>query len=104
MFWEVNSLAQPLAPTRFSLLPANIPQRILLFEDDANDLRRLKGTILSIRPRIDLVDVGQFPDAFEQLHQHRFDAVLLSLRSGQSEFVKRLAEHTDAPIIVLTDL
>jgi len=97
-------LAIPLAPTRFPLLAANIPQRILLAEDNPADLARLKEVISSMHPPLELVDVAGFADAVEELHKQHFDAVLLSLKVMESECVKGVAEHTDAPIIVLTNL
>jgi two-component system, cell cycle response regulator len=97
-------LANSLAPTPFPLLPAHISKRILLVEDDPVDLARLKEIILRIRPRVDLVHVAHFTDAFDKLHHRQFDAVLLSLRAGESELVKRVGEQADAPIIVLADV
>ena len=97
-------MAIPLAPTRFPLLAANIPQRILLAEDNPADLARLKEVISSMHPPLELVDVAGFADAVEELHKQHFDAVLLSLKVMESECVKAVAEHTEAPIIVLTNL
>ena len=97
-------MPSPLAPQPFPLLPANIPHRILLIEENPADLARLKEIIFGMSPGIDLMHAANFAQAIEGLGTRQFDAVLLSLNSEESEFVNRLVEHTDAPILVLTAL
>jgi diguanylate cyclase (GGDEF)-like protein len=97
-------MASPLVPRPFSLLPVNVLQRILLVEDNPADLVRLREIILGMRSQVDLVYAAQPADAIEELDERQFDAVLLSLKAQEAEFVKCLVEHTDAPILVLTDL
>src|SRR3954470_11243929 len=91
-----------LAPRPFPLLPANVPKRIFLIEDNSADLQRLKEIMFRLSPEIDLVHAAHFADAIERLDGRQFDAVLLGFDSGDSEFLDHLLEHTDAPIIVLT--
>jgi diguanylate cyclase (GGDEF)-like protein len=97
-------MARSLVPRPFPLLPANVSQRILLVEDDPAELSRLREIILGMRPEVDLVHAANAADAIEHLDARQFDAVLLSLKADEADLVKCLVEHTDAPILVLTDL
>jgi len=100
---KVNIMASPLVPRPFSLLPARVLQRILLVEDDPADLARLREIIFGMHSEVDLIYAARPADAIEEVDEREFDAVLLSLKAEEADFVKCLVEHTDAPILVLTN-
>jgi two-component system, cell cycle response regulator len=88
---------------RFPLVSPNTPQRILLVEADPDALLRIRHIICRLSPHVELVPAACPVDAVERLHERQFDAVLISLAADQdAECVKRVVEHTDAPILVLT--
>jgi diguanylate cyclase (GGDEF)-like protein len=96
-------MANRLAPRPFPLVSPNVPQRILLVEADPAALSRIRDIICRLSPHVDLVPALRLVDAMERLHERQFDAVLISLDAEQdAEFVKRVVERTDAPILVLT--
>jgi diguanylate cyclase (GGDEF)-like protein len=96
-------MAKSLVPRPFSLLPARVLQRILLVEDDAAHLARLREIIFGMGLEVDLVHAADPVGAIDELDERQFDAVLLSLKTNEADLVKCLVEHTDAPILVLTD-
>jgi two-component system, cell cycle response regulator len=77
---------------------------ILLIENNAADVGILREQIIAaIGPQISIAHTPSLDDALETLNDQQFDAILLNLNADGAESVKRLLDHTNAPIIGLAN-
>lgn len=91
----------------YGLLPAALPIRILLVEDNADDVTVLCAIIEHTAPsHLQLTHVTRLDEVLQQLLEHQFDIILLDLSlpdsHGYATFEQVYAANSVLPIILLT--
>ena len=97
-------MARHLAPKIFHLLSACLPKHILLIEDDLSDAENLTTVVTAMDQEINLAHTTNLVDTLQRLDEQQFDAILVSVNSEAFSTIRRLLDHSDAPVIVLTTL